>query len=74
MATVAGFGILASDGLDMDALAARLAARREKVLDEIGKTEKKLGNERFVGNAPEEVVAEEREKLERLKVELSELG
>ncbi len=74
VATVAGFGILASDGLDMDALAARLAARREKVLDEIGKTEKKLGNERFVGNAPEEVVAEEREKLERLKVELSELG
>ena len=74
VATVAGFGILASDGLDMEALAARLAARREKVLDEVGKTEKKLSNERFVDNAPEEVVAEEREKLERLKVELSELG
>ena len=70
VATVAGFGILASDGLDMEALAARLAARREKVLDEVGKTEKKLSNERFVDNAPEEVVAEAREKLERKGVPL----
>jgi valyl-tRNA synthetase len=33
-----------------------------------------LANERFVRNAPEEVVAAEREKLERYRRELDALG
>jgi len=40
----------------------------------VKKIEGKLGNERFVSKAPEEVVAEEREKLERTRAELAELG
>ncbi len=74
VATVAGFGILATDELDMEAVSGRIAARRAKIEAEIGKIESKVANERFVENAPAEVVAEEREKLERLRRELGELG
>ncbi|MGK2956030.1 MAG: valine--tRNA ligase [Solirubrobacterales bacterium] len=74
VATVAGYGILPSEGLDMEALTARLAARRGKLETEAKKIEGKLGNERFVDKAPAEVVAEEREKLERIQAEISELG
>ncbi len=74
VATVAGFGILGSDELDMEAVKARIEARRGKVEAELKKIEGKLANERFVENAPAEVVAEESEKAERLRVELAELG
>ena len=73
-ASVAGFGILPSEGLDTDELTARLAARRTRLEDELKKIEGKLGNERFVEKAPAEVVAEERQKLERVRAELAELG
>lgn len=74
VATVAGFGIRPSEGLDLEAVSARIAARREKLDGERRKIEKKLGNERFVEKAPAEVVAEEREKLDRVRAELAELG
>jgi len=35
----------------------------EKLQKEVGRLEGKLGNEKFVASAPEEVVAKEREKL-----------
>lgn len=71
---MSGFGILGSDELDMEAVTARIEARRGKVEGELKKTESKLANERFVDNAPTEVVAEEREKLQSLERELAELG
>jgi len=74
VATVSGLGILASGELDMEAVTARIEARRGKVEAELKKIEGKLANERFVQNAPAEVVAEEREKVERLRAELDELG
>ncbi|MBK5232008.1 MAG: valine--tRNA ligase [Thermoleophilia bacterium] len=74
VAVVEGYGILPSEGLDMQALTDRLDVRRGKLEAEAKKIEGKLGNERFVEKAPEEVVAEEREKLERIHAELSELG
>ena len=74
VATVAGFGILPSDELDMEAVTARIETRRGKLETELKKIEGKLSNERFVENAPAEVVAEEREKVERLQAELAELG
>jgi valyl-tRNA synthetase len=74
VATVSGLGILASEELDMDAVTARIEARRGKVEAELKKIEGKLANERFVQNAPAEVVAAEREKVERLRAELAELG
>jgi valyl-tRNA synthetase len=74
VAVVEGLAIQPSEGLDLEALTARLDARRRKLEAEVKKIEGKLGNERFVEKAPPEVVAEEREKLERLRTELSELG
>ena len=74
VATVAGFGILPSEGLDIEELTARLAARRGKLEDELRKIEGKLGNERFVERAPAEVVEEERQKLDQVRAELAELG
>jgi valyl-tRNA synthetase len=49
--------------IDLDAEAARLQKELAKVTEEIARLHKKLGNEKFVANAPEEVVAAEREKL-----------
>ncbi|MBK5111956.1 MAG: class I tRNA ligase family protein, partial [Thermoleophilia bacterium] len=74
VATVAGIGIRPSEGLDMEALSARLAARREKLEGERTKIAGKLANSGFVEKAPAEVVAEEREKLERISADLAELG
>jgi valyl-tRNA synthetase len=46
------------------------AAEIERLQKEISRAEGMLANERFIGNAPAEVVAAEREKLERYRREL----
>ncbi|WP_181702686.1 valine--tRNA ligase [Chthonobacter albigriseus] len=48
--------------VDLDAERARLTKEEAKLLDEIGRIDKKLSNEQFVARAPEEVVEEERAK------------
>jgi valyl-tRNA synthetase len=45
-----------------------------RVRAEIARAERMLGDERFVGNAPAEVVDAEREKLEQYRAELEALG
>ena len=49
-------------------------AERERLRKEITRAEGMLANERFVANAPEHIVAGEREKLERYRRELDALG
>ena len=49
-------------------------AERERLRGEVARGEKMLANERFVANAPADVVAKEREKLERYKRELDAIG
>jgi valyl-tRNA synthetase len=49
--------------IDLSAEAARLQKELAKATEEIARLHKKLSNEKFVANAPEEVVAAEREKL-----------
>ncbi|MBZ9846422.1 valine--tRNA ligase [Mesorhizobium sp. CA14] len=49
--------------IDLKAEAARLQKELAKVTEEIARLHKKLSNEKFVANAPEEVVEAEREKL-----------
>ncbi len=49
--------------IDMDAERARLAKERDKAVKEIARIEGKLGNQQFMAKAPEEVVAEQRERL-----------
>jgi valyl-tRNA synthetase len=53
--------------IDLKAEAARLQKEIGKVTEEIARLHKKLSNEKFVANAPEEVVAAEREKLEEYR-------
>jgi valyl-tRNA synthetase len=49
-------------------------AEIERLRKEVARAEDMLANERFVSNAPEHVVAAEREKLERYRRELEALG
>ncbi len=49
--------------IDLAAEAARLQKELAKVTEEIARLHKKLSNEKFVANAPEDVVIAEREKL-----------
>jgi valyl-tRNA synthetase len=51
-----------------------VTAERERLRKEIARGEGMLVNERFVNNAPPEVVEAEREKLERYRRELEALG
>ncbi len=74
IATVSGFGILASGEIDEEALRERLSQRRTKLEAELAKVAGKLGNAGFVENAPPEVVAEEREREAEIRAELAELG
>ena len=53
--------------IDLKAEAARLQKELSKVTEEIARLQKKLGNEKFVANAREDVVAAEREKLEEYR-------
>jgi valyl-tRNA synthetase len=74
VAAVGPVRILASAEIDAEAIVARLEARREELRSEVARAEGKLGNEKFVARAPTEVVAEERQKLERYRAELEELS
>jgi valyl-tRNA synthetase len=49
-------------------------AERERLRGEVARAETMLANERFVQNAPAEVVAAQREKLERYRRELDAIG
>ena len=49
-------------------------AERERLRREVERAERMLANDRFVENAPREVVAAEREKLERYRRELDAIG
>ena len=50
--------------IDLGAEKARLAKEMAKAEADIKRVDAKLGNEKFVANAPEDVVEEEREKRE----------
>ncbi|HEX2095773.1 MAG TPA: valine--tRNA ligase, partial [Solirubrobacterales bacterium] len=71
IAAVGPVKVLASAEVDAEAVAARLERRREELRSEVGRGERKLGNEGFVAKAPPEVVEEERVKLERYRSELA---
>ncbi|WP_290701427.1 valine--tRNA ligase [Amphritea sp.] len=59
--------------IDKDAELARLKKEMDKLQKEAGRLEGKLNNAKFVANAPEAVVAKEREKLGEFKAQLGQL-
>jgi valyl-tRNA synthetase len=62
--------VLSEEGLDLQAAERRRAAARECLEDEIARVQGKLSNAGFVEKAPANVVAAERERLKRLRMEL----
>ncbi|WP_334128948.1 valine--tRNA ligase [Sneathiella sp.] len=60
--------------VDLEAEKARLAKETTKLSGYITGLQKKLGNEKFVANAPGDVVAGEREKLAAAETELARLN
>jgi valyl-tRNA synthetase len=59
---------------DVSAEIARLEKRRAKAGQERDKCAAKLGNANFVGNAPAEVVTQERDRLGEFERQLEQLG
>ena len=59
--------------IDVEAELARLDKEKEKLDKEIGRLSGKLSNAKFVDNAPEEVVAKEKEKLSNAETTLNQL-
>jgi valyl-tRNA synthetase len=74
IATVEGVELLETEGVDPEAIRARIEERREKLRAEVKRGEGKLANEGFIAKAPADVVDAERAKLEAYKAELEELG
>jgi valyl-tRNA synthetase len=60
--------------IDVESELARLGKRRSKVEQELARANGKLGNENFVRNAPPEVIAQERTRVEEFKRELAQLA
>ena len=59
--------------IDVTAELARLAKERDKLEKEIARLSGKLGNAKFVDNAPADVVAKEKEKLSNAEATLNQL-
>jgi len=74
IATVGGVELLETEGVDPDAVRARIEERRDRLRAEVERGEGKLSNEGFVAKAPADVVDAEREKLAAYRAELEELG
>ena len=60
--------------IDKDAELARLNKEIDKLQKELEKVQNKLGNENFVGKAPAEVVAKERERMADMEATLGKLS
>ncbi len=65
--------VLSAQGLDLQAAERRRSAARQKLTEEIERVQAKLAKPAFVEKAPANVVAGERERLERLRAELESL-
>jgi valyl-tRNA synthetase len=62
--------IVLGDEIDLDKEKERLEKEKQRLERNIIGSEKKLANEKFVNNAPEKIVAHEREKLQSMKESL----
>ncbi|MBO0905690.1 valine--tRNA ligase [Jiella sonneratiae] len=70
----ASFALPLAGMIDVEAERARLAKAKKKAEDEVARIDKKLMNERFVANAPAEIVEQEREKREGYRLEAEKLA
>ena len=73
--------MISTDDIDMSAIIAKLTKQKEKLEKEIAKLSGMLNNEKFVANAPEKVITDNRkaladaeEKMGKIEAELEGLG
>ena len=73
--------MISTEDIDMGAIISKLTKQKEKLDKEIGKLSGMLNNERFVANAPAQVITENRqalqeaqEKMDKVNAELQGLG
>ncbi|HKN95343.1 MAG TPA: class I tRNA ligase family protein, partial [Thermoleophilaceae bacterium] len=66
--------VYATEAVDAAEAERRRQAKRDQLTGEIKRAEGKLSNQQFVAKAPPHVVQAERDKLERFRAELEELG
>ncbi|MDH5298501.1 MAG: valine--tRNA ligase, partial [Desulfobulbaceae bacterium] len=59
--------------IDIDKETAKLAKDKEKAEEQLRKISGKLGNDKFLANAPPEIVAKEKEKQEELTAQLAKI-
>ncbi len=57
--------------IDVAGELAKLEKEKDKLLKELSRVESKLANKKFVANAPEQVVAKEKEKLDEFRMQLT---
>jgi len=62
--------MISTDDIDMSAIIGKLTKQKEKLEKEIGKLSGMLNNEKFVANAPEKVIAENKKALEEAQAKL----
>jgi valyl-tRNA synthetase len=68
-----GVQVLPSEAFDAEEARARIEKRRQHLLGEVERAQRKLGNENFVAKAPADVVDEERRKLDEYREALRRL-
>ncbi len=59
--------------IDIDKEMAKLDKDKEKVVAQLDKVRGKLGNEKFLANAPADIVAKEQEKLDAMSAQLAKI-
>jgi len=59
--------------IDVDAERARLDKQMEKLRGDLARSNGKLGNDKFVNNAPPEVVTQERERVAEFEKTIAQL-
>ena len=69
----AAYALPVGEVIDIDQERARLERELHKLSGEIGKIDAKLTNQNFVSRAPEDVVEEQRERLDELQQSRSKL-
>ncbi|MDD3591169.1 MAG: valine--tRNA ligase [Sulfurovum sp.] len=63
-----------TDEIDLSAIIGKLSKQKEKLEKEINKLSGMLGNEKFVANAPEQVIAENRKALEDAQAKMEKVA
>jgi valyl-tRNA synthetase len=66
--------MISTDDIDMSAIIGKLTKQKEKLEKEISKLNGMLNNEKFVANAPEQVITQNRQQLEEAQSKIDKVN